>query len=76
MLAELSVSINSSVTGQLFHYNTSFLNPVLCDLDINDCTLDDLHSYKTNRQFDYELKALNYTVFGASPHVFLQLGMG
>ena len=65
MLAELSVSINSSVTGQLFHYNTSFFNPVLCDLAIDDCTLD-LHSYKTKRQFDYELKALNYTVFGAS----------
>ena len=44
MLAELSVSINSSVTGQLFHYNTSFLNPVFCDLNTN-CTLN-LHCYR------------------------------
>lgn len=44
MLAELSVSINSSITGQLFHYNTSFLNSVFCDLNTN-CTLN-LHSYR------------------------------
>ena len=43
MLAELSISINSSVTGQLFHYNTSFLNPVFCDLDTK-CTLN-LHFF-------------------------------
>ena len=44
MLAELSVSINSSVTGQMFHYNTSFLNPVFCDLNTN-CTLN-IDSYR------------------------------
>ena len=44
MLAELSISINSSVTGHLFHYNTSFLNPVFCDLNVNNCTLY-LYSY-------------------------------
>ena len=43
MLAELNISINSSVTGQLFHYNTSFFNIVFCDLNTN-CTLN-LHSY-------------------------------
>lgn len=44
ILTELSVSINSTVTGQLFHYNTSFLSPVFCDLD-TACTLYP-HSYR------------------------------